>query len=410
MSKLDLSQDAKVLFDKYTKQVAKNYGGEVGEKYTATPAIQQILVQLLVEKGGWFMPYIGMPFVPSIKGQKVLMSLSSATGSRTDTTGNSERVAKNFAALGTQDYELTKFNNDFKFSYDDFNAWAYIPNFPQFYQSMLMESIANSIVMSGWHGTTAAADTNISTSPLLQDLSIGWLQKIRAYNTGSQWLKASTASCAFADTGDTVTIANHGRTDGDIVSFTVITTTTGIVTNTKYYVISATQNTFQLSATKLGSAIALTANGTGTCKLHITLGQPGFDNLDVLVANTKNSIEPWLRNGLVCYISDNLAAIEEARYYKQTVERTSEKLVLLQNGGEILQTYGGLRCIVPPFFPDNTILIAPVGGLQFYTLNGSIRRQILDWQQGDCIKDFNQRVAGHVIYDERQCFLVEDIA
>lgn len=73
-----------------------------------------------------------------------------------------------------------------------------------------------------------------------------------------------TGAVTFQDAGDTVTKTGHGLLDGDIVTFSVITTTTGIAINTEYYVIGSTANTFQLSLTEGGAAIALTTNGSGT--------------------------------------------------------------------------------------------------------------------------------------------------
>lgn len=71
-------------------------------------------------------------------------------------------------------------------------------------------------------------------------------------------------SVTFTDTGDTVTLVNHGIPNGKLVSFTAITTTTGIVVFTPYFVVNATTDTFQLSLTEGGGPIALTNNGTGT--------------------------------------------------------------------------------------------------------------------------------------------------
>lgn len=70
-------------------------------------------------------------------------------------------------------------------------------------------------------------------------------------------------SVSFTDAGDLVTFNNHGLTAGTAVSFSSITSTTGISINTTYYVISPTTNTFQLSATVGGAALALTTNGSG---------------------------------------------------------------------------------------------------------------------------------------------------
>lgn len=74
----------------------------------------------------------------------------------------------------------------------------------------------------------------------------------------------ASGAVTFQDTGDTVTLTAHGLLDGDTVSFSVITTTTGITINTVYYVVGSTANTFQVALTAGGAAIALTSNGTGT--------------------------------------------------------------------------------------------------------------------------------------------------
>jgi hypothetical protein len=73
---------------------------------------------------------------------------------------------------------------------------------------------------------------------------------------------ASSRSVSFVDTSDTVVLSNHGLSNGTAVSFSTITSTTGIVTNTTYYVKNATTNNFQL-ATLAGSILTLTTNGTG---------------------------------------------------------------------------------------------------------------------------------------------------
>lgn len=75
---------------------------------------------------------------------------------------------------------------------------------------------------------------------------------------------ALSESVTFQDTGDTVTLNNHGLNNGQTVSFSAITSTTGIFIDTLYYVISSTTNTFQVASALGGSALALTTNGSGT--------------------------------------------------------------------------------------------------------------------------------------------------
>lgn len=72
---------------------------------------------------------------------------------------------------------------------------------------------------------------------------------------------ALVEAVTFQDAGDTVTLNNHAAFG--TIAFTGITSTAGISTNTIYYVVNATTNTFQLSLTNGGAALALTTNGSG---------------------------------------------------------------------------------------------------------------------------------------------------
>jgi hypothetical protein len=74
---------------------------------------------------------------------------------------------------------------------------------------------------------------------------------------------AETSNVTFTDSGDTVGAPGHNLNNGDTVSFTSITSTTGISVNTLYYVVGATSSTYQVASTSGGSALALTTNGIG---------------------------------------------------------------------------------------------------------------------------------------------------
>lgn len=81
----------------------------------------------------------------------------------------------------------------------------------------------------------------------------------------------SNLAIAFTDAGDTVNLTAHGLSNGDEVSFPVITTTTGLISNTRYFVVGATANTFQVAATSGGAVLPLTNNGTGFLRYRTTV-------------------------------------------------------------------------------------------------------------------------------------------
>ena len=68
-------------------------------------------------------------------------------------------------------------------------------------------------------------------------------------------------SVTCQNSGDTITKSSHGIADGTLVHLTSFSA--GITNNSEYYVISSTTNTFQVSETSGGSAVAVTADGTG---------------------------------------------------------------------------------------------------------------------------------------------------
>lgn len=63
-------------------------------------------------------------------------------------------------------------------------------------------------------------------------------------------------NCAFK--------TSHGLSNGTPVAFSLILGTTGVVLDTTYYIVNATTDTFQVSATLGGSPIPLATDGTGT--------------------------------------------------------------------------------------------------------------------------------------------------
>ncbi len=71
----------------------------------------------------------------------------------------------------------------------------------------------------------------------------------------------------FTDAGDLVGLVSHGFKTGDLLSFTTITTTTGIVIDTSYYAIIDDADNFQVASSYdlavAGTALPLTTDGTG---------------------------------------------------------------------------------------------------------------------------------------------------
>ena len=121
----------------------------------------------------------------------------------------------------------------------------------------------HTVMVEGWNGTTKALFFYNGNIP------------VREYIGGANTTELLSQVGAFtADhTTETFSFTAHGLTNGTAVqvSNTGGALPTGLAIDTEYYIISATANTFQLSATVGGGAINITDNGTGTHFVHKSL-------------------------------------------------------------------------------------------------------------------------------------------
>jgi hypothetical protein len=113
-------------------------------------------------------------------------------------------------------------------------------------------------------GTPAAGSTTI-TMASTTGLSVGMQV------TGTNTILTTGRAVTFTDAGDLVNLTAHGLSNGDEVAFSVITTTTGIVINTIYFVVNAAADTFQVASASGGAALPLTTNGSGTVRYNSTI-------------------------------------------------------------------------------------------------------------------------------------------
>jgi len=203
---MTLTTQGRIALDQHFANTAKAYGmtvasPQVGQHYAATPSLAQILYRKIVEDGNPFLRQINVLPVSEIKGEKIGMKLAGRVASRTDTSipGN-QRVPKNLAQLDTKGYELFPTEFDVALKYALIDSWSKFPNFAAAYMTLVRQAIGNDILQIGWSGTSHAVASDIATNPLLQDVNIGWLQFMRLFNGGSQYVLGGTIGTAGAVT------------------------------------------------------------------------------------------------------------------------------------------------------------------------------------------------------------------
>jgi hypothetical protein len=99
----------------------------------------------------------------------------------------------------------------------------------------------------------------------------------------------------FSDTTYTVaspgvfTVPGYVPTNGDTVVFSISSGGAlpgGVTAGTVYYVVSASGDTFEISATSGGSAISVSSTGSGTLTTHVVTEQAGAITLPFKPGNT----------------------------------------------------------------------------------------------------------------------------
>lgn len=165
-------------FNEFTGKVAKlNAITSAMVQFNVQPSVQQTLETKMQESVA-FLAMINMVPVDELKGQKVGIGISSTIAGRTN-TDTKDRQPNNPAALYDHNYECAQTNYDTLIGYAQLDSWAKFPDFQTRIRDAIITRQGLDRIMIGWHGTSAAPDTDRNANPLLQDVNIGWLQHIR---------------------------------------------------------------------------------------------------------------------------------------------------------------------------------------------------------------------------------------
>lgn len=167
------------LFKGYLSNQAKLNGvDDASTQFNVQPSVQQTL-EAKIQESSAFLSKINIVIVEELKGEKIGLSITRPIASRTDTSGNGTRKTVDPTALGKNGYECVQVNYDTHLRYAKLDAWAKHKDFQIKVSGAIVERCALDRIMVGFNGTHAAADTDLDTYPLLQDVAKGWLQHIR---------------------------------------------------------------------------------------------------------------------------------------------------------------------------------------------------------------------------------------
>ena len=176
-----MRNDTRVLFNAYLQQLAQLHGvADVTTKFTADPSVAQTL-ETRIQESSAFLSAINIYGVSEQSGEKIGISIDGTIASTTDTTVK-DREPRDPSGLDDRGYTCTQTNFDTSIRYQKLDQWAKFKDFQARIRDAIIKAQALNRIMIGWNGISRAATSNPTINKLLQDVNIGWLQKMREEN------------------------------------------------------------------------------------------------------------------------------------------------------------------------------------------------------------------------------------
>ncbi|KJS35913.1 MAG: capsid protein [Rhodospirillaceae bacterium BRH_c57] len=168
----------RVAYDSYVATIAQLNGvSDATKTFNVAPTVAQKLEDRVQEQAD-YLGLINIVPVEDQSAQKLGLGAGTPAASRTD-TDVAERQTRDITDLTDRDYVCAKSNFDTHVKYDRLDAWAKFPDFQVRIRNHVTRQVARDRLMIGWNGTHAAATTDLTANPLLQDMNIGWLEHLR---------------------------------------------------------------------------------------------------------------------------------------------------------------------------------------------------------------------------------------
>lgn len=202
-----MRQATRLKYNAYTAAIARLNGTDaVTHTFAVEPSVQQTLETRMQESSA-FLQQINVYPVTEQQGEKIGLGVGGPIASRTNTDVK-DRETRDPLALDAHGYHCVQTNYDTHIKYATLDGWAKFPDFQARLRDAIIKRQALDRIMIGFNGKSVAATTDLNANPLLQDVNKGWLQKLREYQNGAQWMREVKADSGVIKIGDEVAAAD----------------------------------------------------------------------------------------------------------------------------------------------------------------------------------------------------------
>lgn len=163
--------------------VAYSDGGN-SLSFSVDPGVEETMEKLIQESSD-FLARTNSVGVRDVKGRKLRLGSGNSIAGRTDTDVG-DRKTTDPTGLSEGFYECAHTDYDTHINYAKLDQWSSHPNFQKLWKKAVIEQIARDQLMIAFNGTSRESTTDRAANPMLEDVNIGWLEKIRQHASGSQ--------------------------------------------------------------------------------------------------------------------------------------------------------------------------------------------------------------------------------
>ena len=149
----------------------------LNSKFTIEPSVSQTLESKIQESSAFLQAINIMP-VSEQSGERLGLGIGTTIAGTTHTT-QKEREPTDPTYIDGDGYKCTQTNFDTALPYSKLDMWAKFSDFQVRIRDAIVKRQALDRIMIGFNGLKREKTSNRVQNPLLQDVNIGWLEKIR---------------------------------------------------------------------------------------------------------------------------------------------------------------------------------------------------------------------------------------
>jgi P2 family phage major capsid protein len=176
-----MKADTREKFNRMLETVCDaNAINDPSKKFAVNPGVERSVNAKMTENSD-FLNKINIVPVTEQSGEKLGIGIGAPIASRIDTK-TEDREPQELSPEEPDLYHCKQTNFDTALRYQTIDSMAVLPqvDFVERYRAGTIVQVALDRIMIGWNGEKAASKTNRATNPLLQDVNIGWIEKVRS--------------------------------------------------------------------------------------------------------------------------------------------------------------------------------------------------------------------------------------